>query len=128
MVAVHHLLHGDAFLLGADGYGHTVFVRATDEQHFLTLQAKIAHVDVGRHINARKVANMDTPVGVRQGGGNECSFKFFHVVMFLRIYISLQSYIFRANQRLVVGNFFTQFAVLAEKWGRRVVRSGMRGA
>ena len=98
MVAVNHLLHGDAFLFCTDGYGNPVFVRPTDEQHFLTLQAKIAYVDVGRHIHTCEVTNMNTSVGIRQGGSNQCSFKFFHIAILI-IYISLQSYVFRLNHR-----------------------------
>ena len=33
MIAVHHVLRGDAFLLGADGDGHSVFVGAADEDY-----------------------------------------------------------------------------------------------
>ena len=105
VVAVNDFLHSNTLLFRTNSYGYTVFVRPTDEKHFLALQAKVAHVDVGRHIHTCEVTNMNTSVGIRQGGSNKRSLKIFHIVIFI-IYISLQSYVFRANQRLPTGKFF----------------------
>ena len=56
MIAVHHVLRGDAFLLGADGDGHSVFVGAADEENIFLFQSQVADVDVGRNINACQVS------------------------------------------------------------------------
>ncbi len=51
VVAVNHILRGNALLTGADGNGYTVLIAASDENHVLFLQTEIAHVDVCRHID-----------------------------------------------------------------------------
>ena len=80
VIAVHHVLRGDAFFLGADGDGHSVFVGSADEQHVLFLEAQIAHVDVGRDIHACQVTDVYRAVCIGQSGGNGGSFEFiFHI-------------------------------------------------
>ena len=64
VVAIYHILWGDALLTGTDGDGHTVFIRSTDEQHFALLQAKIAHIDISRHIHTSQMTDMHTAVGI----------------------------------------------------------------
>lgn len=64
VVAVDHLLGGDAFLAGTDGDRHAVLVASADEEHFLLFQAQIAHIDVSRHVNASQVSYMYTSVGI----------------------------------------------------------------
>ena len=66
MVAVHDLLGGDALLAGALGHGHAVLVATADEQHVLALQTQVAHIDVGRHIHASQMANVDRTVSIGQ--------------------------------------------------------------
>ena len=59
MIAVHHVLRGDAFLLGADGDGHSVFVGAADEDYIFLFQSQVADINVGRNINACQVSDMN---------------------------------------------------------------------
>ena len=66
VVAVHHVLRRDALLPGANRDGHAVFVGAADVHHVLFLQTEVAHVDVGRHIHACQMADVDTAVGIGQ--------------------------------------------------------------
>ncbi len=81
MVAVADILRGHAFLLGADGDGHTMLIAAADEDHRLLSQAQVAHVDVGRHIDAGEVADMHAAIGIGQSGGHGGPLEmfFFHV-------------------------------------------------
>ena len=53
-----------------------------EEHHRLLLQSQIAHIDVGRHIDAGQMTNMNTAVGIRQCGGHGCSLivLLFHVI------------------------------------------------
>ena len=67
VVAVDHILRGDALLAGTDGDGHTVLVASADEHHVFFLQAKVAHVDVGRHIYTGQMAYVNTAVGIGKG-------------------------------------------------------------
>lgn len=64
VVAIYHILRGDALLTGTDGDGHTVFIRSADEQHFALLQTKIAHIDISRHIHTSQMTDMHTAVGI----------------------------------------------------------------
>ena len=64
------LLGGDAFLLGADHDGCAVGVFGTDEQAVMAAQFLEAHPDVSLH-GLDDVAEMQWPVGVGQGVGNE---------------------------------------------------------
>ena len=91
MVAVHNLLHGDALLACADGDGNAVLIASADEQALASLQTQIAHIDVGRHIDASQMTDMHRSVCVRQSGRNGCSLEFlFHMICVL----------FRAKVRL----------------------------
>ena len=89
VVAVHHLLHGDAFLAGTYGDGHAVFVASADEEALTSLQTEVARIDVGRHIDAGQMSDMYWSVGIRQSGRNGRSLElFFHAL----IYFSAQRY------------------------------------
>ena len=81
VVAVHHFLGRAALLACADGDGHAVLVGAADEEHLAALQAEVADVDVGRHVDAGEVAYVYTAVGVGQGCRHQRAGKFvlFHV-------------------------------------------------
>ena len=80
MIAVNHVLRGDAFVLGADGDGHSVFVGATDEKYMFLLQEEVAYKDIGRNINASQVADVYRAVGVRKCRCYGCSFEvLFHL-------------------------------------------------
>ena len=96
MVAVHHLLYGDALLTGTDGDGHSMLVASADKHYFLLLQSEIAGVDVGRHVDACQMADMHTAIGVGQGGSDGGTFEilFFHCIdsVFLVFLFCLQNY------------------------------------
>ncbi len=66
MVAVANVLRCHAFFFSSDGDGYTVFVTASDEDNVIALQPKIAHVDVGRHINTGQMTDMHAAIGIRQ--------------------------------------------------------------
>ena len=80
MVAVHHLLCGDALLACTDGDRHAVLVASADEHHFLMLQSEVTHIDVGRYIDSGEVSDVHSTVGIRQGGSDGCALEFvlFH--------------------------------------------------
>ena len=81
VIAVHHILWSTSFFLGADGDWHTVLVATTDEQYALAFQAKIACIDVGRHIHACEVSDVDRTVGVGESRCDKRSLEFlFHEV------------------------------------------------
>ena len=79
MIAVHHVLRGDAFLLGADGDGHSVFVGAADEDYIFLFQSQVADINVGRNINACQVSDMNRAVGIRQCRGHGGTFEFLDI-------------------------------------------------
>ena len=82
MVAVHHLLGGDALFAGTDGNGHAMLVTTADKDHLLLLQAEVAHVDVGRYIDAGQVADVYRTVGLGQGRRHGGTFELlFHIVL-----------------------------------------------
>ena len=70
VVAIYHVLRGATLLLGPDGHRHSMLVAAADEEHILTLEAKIAHVDVGWHIDTCQVSDVHRTVGVGQCTGH----------------------------------------------------------
>jgi hypothetical protein len=62
---------GDVLLLRVDRDRRAVLVRAADEDDVLALHAQRAHVDVGREVGARDLAEVDRAVGVGEGAGDE---------------------------------------------------------
>ena len=66
VVAVHDLLGGDALLAGALGHGHAVLIAAAHKHHVNALQAQVAHIDVGRHIHASQMADVNRSVSIGQ--------------------------------------------------------------
>ena len=48
-----------------------MLVRAADKHYGASLQAEVAHVDVGRHIDSGKMSDVNTAVGIGQGGGDK---------------------------------------------------------
>ena len=82
VVAVYDVLRGDALLLGAEGDGHAVLIRPTDEEDVASAESQIARVDVGWQVDTGKVSDMHRPVRVGQCGGDEGAleilFCFFH--------------------------------------------------
>lgn len=70
MVFVDHLLGRDAFFQGTDSYGHAVLIAAADELNIAFLGTEIAHIDIGRQVAARQVADVHGAIGIGQGGCN----------------------------------------------------------
>ena len=73
MIAIHYLLHRYALLLCTYGNGYAVLIATANEYYFAVLQSQIAHVDVGRHVNACKVSDVHAAISVWQSGSNGCS-------------------------------------------------------
>ena len=67
VITVDDVLRCHPFAAGAQGDGHAMFVAAADHQHVASLKPEIAGIDVGRDVDAGKMAYMDRPVGVREG-------------------------------------------------------------
>ena len=80
VVFVHDVLRANSQLPRFDGDGHAVFVAAADKKHLLAFAAQVAHVCVGRNINARHVADVQWPVGIGQRRCYRCSFKILSFV------------------------------------------------
>ena len=88
MIAVHNLLGGDALLAGALSHGHAVLIASTHEQHILALQAQVTHIDVGRHIHASQVADVDGSVSIGQRRRHQRAGKFLlilHFILYLNV-------------------------------------------
>ena len=66
VVAVADILWRTAFLLGTYGDGHAVLIATADEDHVLALEAQVPGIDIGWHIDAGHVPDVDTTVGIRQ--------------------------------------------------------------
>jgi hypothetical protein len=75
VVAIYHFLGSDALFACTDGDWHTMFVATAYKEYILALEAKIAHIDVRWHINARQVSDMYRTIGIRKGCGYKCSLK-----------------------------------------------------
>ena len=84
VVAVNDLLRGDALLAGALGHGHAVLVAAAHKQHVLALQTQVAYIDVGRHIHASQVADVNWTVSIGQRRRHQRPRKF---LLFLHCHI-----------------------------------------
>ena len=69
VIAIYHFLGSDALFACTDGDWHTMFVATAYEEYILALEAKIAHIDVRWHINARQVSDMYRTIGIRKGCG-----------------------------------------------------------
>ena len=79
MISVANILRRDAFFLCTDGYRHAMLVAAANENYFALFESQIAHVDVGRHINARQMSYVNTTVGIWQSRRDGGSFKILFV-------------------------------------------------
>lgn len=79
VITIDDILRRAALLLGTNGDRHTMFVTATDEEYFLTLQAQITYIDVGRYIHTGQVTDVHWSIGIRKCRRDKCSFEFlFH--------------------------------------------------
>ena len=61
----------DALVVGADGDRRAVLVAAGHHQHVVAAHAVVAGEDVGRQVGAGDVAEVQRPVRVRPGDGDE---------------------------------------------------------
>lgn len=78
MVAVDHLLGGDALGAGAQHDRHPVLIGAADVDHIALLQPAVAGKNVAGQISPGQVTQVDRPVGVGEGAGNHVSFSVCH--------------------------------------------------
>ena len=81
MVLVNNILRTYLFLSRLDGNGHAMLIGTADEQHILSPQPQVAHINIGRHIHPGQVADVNRTVGIRQGGGDEMPFEFLDIVI-----------------------------------------------
>ena len=70
MVFINDLLRRNAFFLGANGNGHAVLVGAANKFYVTPYRAQVAHINIGRQINARQVANVHWAIGIGQSSRN----------------------------------------------------------
>ena len=58
-----------------------MLVATADENNVLLLEAEIANIDIGWHVNTCQVADMNTTVSIRQCSGNGGTFEIllFHI-------------------------------------------------
>ena len=64
MIAVYDILRCDTLLTGTNSDGHTMLIRASDEQYLALLQAKITHIDISRYIYTSQVSDMYAAISV----------------------------------------------------------------
>ena len=82
VILVHDILGRAAKLTGLYGDWDTVLVAAAHVQHFLSAEAEIAYINVGRHVYSCKVSYVDGAVRVRKGTGNKRSLEvFIHILL-----------------------------------------------
>ena len=58
VVALKHLLRGDALLLGADGDGRAVGIAPGDHQHLVPPQPMVPGEDIRREVGSRDMAQV----------------------------------------------------------------------
>ena len=66
VVTIHDVLWSNTLFAGFDGDRHAVLVTAANEHHLFALSAEITDIDVGGHIDAGQMADMDRAVSIRQ--------------------------------------------------------------
>ena len=76
MVAVYHILNRATFFAGTDSDRNAMLIAAAHKEHFFAQQALIAYVNIGWHIHACQVANMNRTVGIGERSSHKCAFKF----------------------------------------------------
>jgi hypothetical protein len=72
---VDDVLGRDPGLVGGDGDGHAVLVRAADVERLAPGGAEVPHVDVRGQVGPGDVADVDAPVGIGQGAGDQVAFR-----------------------------------------------------
>lgn len=82
VVAVDDVLWGHTLVAGFDCDRHTMFVASTDHDDILAFHSEEPGIDVGGNIYAGKVADVDRPVCIGQGGCDKGAFELlFHIIM-----------------------------------------------
>jgi len=76
VVAIDKLLGCDALFFGGQGDGHPVFVRAADVENLLAPQTQEAHIYVRGQVGPGQMSQVDLPVGVGQGAGDQRPLEF----------------------------------------------------
>jgi hypothetical protein len=79
MVAINYDLGRYTFLVGGYGNRYSVFIGTTYEEHFLTGQAFVAHIQISGQVGTCEMAKMNGSVGIGQGRCNENSFR--HILL-----------------------------------------------
>ena len=88
VIAVHYVLGRAAFRTCLYCDGHSVLVASADEEDVFPAHAEIPHVDVRRHVNACKVADVYRSVGIRKRTGYQSAREFFVLTHYCRITFS----------------------------------------
>ena len=116
MITVNNVLHRASFLLGADSYRHSVFVRTSHEEYVSALQAEIAYIDVTGNVGTGQVADVYRTVGVWKCRRNGCSLKIllFHPCILVFIFCCKGNKILCVEQSYIV-LIVTLFTLRAQK-------------
>ena len=77
MIAVHDVLRGHALILSLDSDGHTMLVATADHSHLAAIQTHITRINIGGNIYAGQMSDVDRPVGVWKGCGDQGSLILF---------------------------------------------------
>ena len=78
MIAIDHLLGGNALGAGAQHDRHPVLVGAADVDYIALFQPAIAGKDIAGQVSPGQVPQVDRPVGIGKGAGNHISFLISH--------------------------------------------------
>ena len=70
MIMDHNGLRCGILLDVLDSEWNTKYIRASDEKHIPSPAAKVAHVNVGRHVHACKMPYVDRAIGIRKRGSD----------------------------------------------------------
>ena len=93
VVAVNHLLRGDALLARAYSDGYAMLVAAANEYYLLLLQSEVSHIDVRWYIYTSEVTYMYASVGIGKRCRDSCSLVllFFHCCIVCLLFVFLFS-------------------------------------
>ena len=75
MITVHDILRGHSFGLRLNRDRHAMLVATADHDHIFAFQPQIPGINICRDIYSRQVTYMHRAVGIRQSGGNQCTFE-----------------------------------------------------
>ena len=75
VITVHDVLRGHPFGLRLNRDRHAMLVATADHDHIFAFQPQIPGINICRDIYSRQVTYMHRAVGIRQSGGNQCTFE-----------------------------------------------------